>query len=204
MADNGVKKGSFNIWVSLACEAASLGERGIKEYLIETGVLNDVTPTTVTAQAQPVFDAFLDCVRPTFEVTVTYSRENETGCFMFSIVQPEPHATYEKAVEAIAAQQVGEKAKGLPHNVDAFMDGKIREVVAKVTGYTINPGDLWMHVLDNDTAVDSSVLRCGLVSFGAITRAGEIAIQKYRRVQAEERIANLKQKINDAGWMHGK
>ncbi len=204
MADNGVKKCPVLSWVGLACEVASLGELGIKEYLLESGKLNDTTPTEVSVRLSAFFDVFFDIIRPTFEIAVTYSRENGTGCFIFAVAKPEPHATYDKAVEAIAAQQVGARAKGLPHNVNAFIDGKMREVVSKVTGYTINPGDLWMHVLDNDTAVDSSVLRCGLVSFGPITRAGEIAIQKYRRVQAEERVACLKQKINDAGWMDAK
>ncbi len=85
--------------------------------------------------------------------------------------------------------------RGLPHNADEATTQKATDLVKQKTGYAgLAVGDLWVRVCDGSEYavggpfsppphVRPAGVRPGTVTFGHLTRCGEVAMRKYRQVE---------------------
>lgn len=175
---------SKQLWVSLATDAAPIGERAVREYLDEWAGSLGVEIRNIVVKKLDEHGAFA--------VGINYM-----GCGMspgweaYEFVVKNPnviHSTYEGNVDFIRRRQehTAPHLRGLPHNVDEFMNGKIVELVNKVTGYEVAVGDIWVHSCDTLGDARAQPGNEGMVAFGALTRAGKIAFDKFLKVRGIE------------------
>jgi hypothetical protein len=166
------------MWVRLATEAAPLGKLAVQERLDkwggQTGV--EIISVAVAGKLNP----------GSFEVGVNFRNPHLLGgtndTHHFFVDNPNLESTDYKVTERFITDRQSHMAPhlaGLPNNVDEFMYNKIVELVSRVTQYTVAKGDLWVHACDTLTAAENNGLHEGMIAFGAVTLAGQIALDKY-------------------------
>lgn len=173
-------------WLAHITDAASLGPSAIKELLLLSSTdrahVSSVDVVGLGDDAYKVKIGYRHRPCPTVEV-----RYVEIGVRRH-LKRDRPYADFEAAIER-RQREMPDHLAGRKHNVDQFMYDKILDLVRRVTGYEgLMYGDLWVHsckTLDEakGAAVRGEGAHEGMVCFGYLTRAGEIAMQRFQITQ---------------------
>lgn len=172
---------SKKLWERLATDAAPIGKRAVEEHVRKWA-------DSLGVQIRNVVVVKLDGPGE-YKVGVNYM-----GCgwdakwevYEFAVRNPNIISKdYEHNVEFIRHRQeyMAPHLRGLPHNVHQFLNDKIVELVNRVTGYSIAVGDIWVHSCDTLEDAKAQPGNEGMVAFGALTRAGQIAFDKFLEVR---------------------
>lgn len=171
------------VWLSVATDAAPLGEKAVEDQLLKAHY-DYVRVASVVVTALPDY---------AYKVRIGYHYNATPEVRYAEIAVRNPNiesSEWQYNLDSIKSRQAMLPApmRGLPHNCDEFMTRTITEKVKRDTGYTgLGIGDLWVHsckTLDEAKAVGccGPAANEGMVAFGYLTRAGEIAFGKYLEV----------------------
>lgn len=172
------------VWLKVAADAAPLGSLAVKEQL-EQAHFDNVQVASVAVVSLPDY---------AYKVRICYHAYNAQADPRYAeIAVRNPNAESSDWACNLAfirhrQDTLAPPVRGLPHNCDEFMTRTITEKVKRDTGYEgLSIGDLWVHACATlDEAKE--IGRCGpaanegMVAFGYLTRAGEIAFGKYLKV----------------------
>lgn len=172
------------VWMNVVAEAAGLGPLAIREQAgkahYDRAHVSSVEVYELGDHAYKVRVGYTPL--PTREI-----RYVEIGV-RDNMPRDRPYALYEEFIAARQREMPAHLA-GRTHNVDQFMHDKILELVRRRTGYEgLHYGDLWVHSCPTLTDAQAVLVRqegahAGMVAFGHLTRAGEIAMRKFMEVE---------------------
>jgi hypothetical protein len=171
------------VWLMAATDAAPLGPRAVQDQLEKAHYDNVRVASVVVVPLQD----------HAYKVRIGYHYNATPELRYVELAVRNPNiecGTWEGNLNWIKQRQaaLAPPCRGLPHNCDEFMTRTITEKVKRDTGYTgLGMGDLWVHscaTLDEAKAVGccGPAANEGMVAFGYLTRAGEIAFGKYLEV----------------------
>lgn len=169
------------VWEMLITTAAPLGKKAIEDYVTKWGDTDGYKVRTVCATADGPpgrFTVHIVAV-PTHTLedatTVRFAVNNPNLCY----------DTWERNLAWIKQKQesMPPHLAGKPHNVDQFMTDTMLEKIRKATGYTgLTYGDLWFHSEPNIESAKANGAHEGMISVGYLTKAGQIAFDKWMEV----------------------
>lgn len=151
---------SKDLWERLATDAAPIGERAVREHLAKWAGSLGVQ------------------IRHIVVIKLDGPGEYKVGVNYMSVWPGEGWRVHEFVV-----RNPNVVSSEYRHNVDQFLNDKILELVNKVTGYQVAVGDLWVHVCPTLAEAQAQPGNEGMVSFGALTRAGQIAFDRFLEVR---------------------